>query len=89
MIWLEKTNILGRKKTRLELWEEHLKDPIIAMNKALNEVCGESVSRLIVCLRLLRNLAFNDLRPSGFRYGARVVGQTFVEKCLALFRPVG
>ena len=25
-----KENILDRKKTRLELWEEHLKDPIIA-----------------------------------------------------------
>ena len=28
-------NILGRKKTRLELWEEHFKDPIIALDKAL------------------------------------------------------
>ena len=30
-----KDNILGRKKTRLELWEEHLKDPIAALDKAL------------------------------------------------------
>ena len=30
-----KDNILGRKKTRLELWEEHLKDPIVALDKAL------------------------------------------------------
>ena len=29
-----KDNILGRKMTRLELWEEHLKDPIIALDKA-------------------------------------------------------
>ena len=28
-------NILGRNKTRLELWEEHLKDPIVALDKAL------------------------------------------------------
>ena len=28
-------NILGRNKTRLELWEEHLKDPIVALGKAL------------------------------------------------------
>ena len=28
-------NILGRNETRLELWEEHLKDPIVALDKAL------------------------------------------------------
>ena len=28
-------DILGRNKTRLELWEEHLKDPIVEMDKAL------------------------------------------------------
>ena len=26
-------NILGRNKKRLELWEEHLKDPIVALDK--------------------------------------------------------
>ena len=31
-----KDNILGRKKkTRLESWEEHLKDPIVALDKTL------------------------------------------------------
>ena len=30
-----KDNILGRKLTRLELWEEHLKDPTTALDKAL------------------------------------------------------
>ena len=30
-----KDNSLGRNKTRLELWEEHLKDPIVALDKAL------------------------------------------------------
>ena len=30
-----KENILGRKQTRLELWGEHLKDPIEALDKAL------------------------------------------------------
>ena len=30
-----KENILGKNKTRLELWEEHLKDPIIALDTAL------------------------------------------------------
>ena len=28
-------NILGRTETRLELWEEHLKGPIVALDKAL------------------------------------------------------
>ena len=26
--------ILGRTETRLELWEEHLEDPIVALDKA-------------------------------------------------------
>ena len=30
-----KENILGRKQTRLDLWEEHLKDPITVPDKAL------------------------------------------------------
>ena len=30
-----KYNILGRNQTRLEQWEEHLKDPMIALDKAL------------------------------------------------------
>ena len=30
-----KDKILGINKTRLELWEEHLKDPIVAVDKAL------------------------------------------------------
>ena len=28
-----KDNIVGRHKTRLELWEEHLRDPIVALDK--------------------------------------------------------
>ena len=35
-----KDNILGRNQTRLELWEEHVKDPIVALDKALK--CVES-----------------------------------------------
>ena len=36
-----KEDILGRTKTRLDLWEEHLKDPIAAMAKALG--CLENI----------------------------------------------
>ena len=37
--------ILERNRTRLELWEEHLKDPIVALDKALkcveDQYCGK------------------------------------------------
>ena len=35
MIRLAKTTFWKRSKTRLELWEEHLRDPIVALDKAL------------------------------------------------------
>ena len=34
-------NILGRNKTRLAIWEEHLKDPIVLYGQS--EVCGKAV----------------------------------------------
>ena len=33
-----KEDILGRTKTRLELWEEHLKDPVAALAKVLERL---------------------------------------------------
>ena len=38
-----KDNILIRNKTRLELWEEHFKDPLVALDKAPK--CVESQYR--------------------------------------------
>ena len=35
MTQLAKITFLGRNKTRLELWEDHLKDPIVALGKAI------------------------------------------------------
>ena len=32
---VREVNILGRNETRLALWEEHLKDPIVALDNAL------------------------------------------------------
>ena len=32
-------NIRGRNETRLALWEEHLKNPIVALDKAIKCVC--------------------------------------------------
>ena len=50
-------NIRGRNQTRLALWEEHLKDPIVALNKALKcvensalEVFGPSAWWKDACL---------------------------------------
>ena len=40
-----KDNILGSNTTRLELWEKHLEDPIVALDKALKCV-GRSVLKL-------------------------------------------
>ena len=76
MIRLAKTTF-WRNKTRLELWEEHLKDPFVALDKS-PEVRGRSVLRLTVGSRLLWNRGCNDLRPDGFRSDPRSVGQAFV-----------
>ena len=42
-----KDNILERNKKRLQLWEEHLKDPIASLEKSV-EVRGEVVLGLIL-----------------------------------------
>ena len=34
MIRLAKITFSERNKTRLELWEEHLKDPVVALDEA-------------------------------------------------------
>ena len=43
-------NIRGRNKTRLALWEEHLKDPIVALDEALKCVensCQKVFARVL------------------------------------------
>ena len=49
---MREDNILGRNKTRLALWEEHLKDPIVALDGALKvlalALCGGSVLQWLV-----------------------------------------
>ena len=44
-----KGNVLGRNKRRLELWEEHLKDPIVALDKALK--CVENSCKRVLLVR--------------------------------------
>ena len=46
-----KADILGRTKTRLGLWKEHLKDPIIALESI--KVLGEPPLRLATGSKLL------------------------------------
>ena len=48
-------NILGRNKTRLTLWEEHIKDPIVALDKAVK--CVENS-----CQKVLVEGAFSTGR---------------------------
>ena len=43
-----KDNILRRKQTRLELWEEHIKDPIAAVDEALKCLENPHWSRPLV-----------------------------------------
>ena len=52
-----KDNIRGRIETRLALWEEHLKDPIVALDKALKcvEKFVSEVSARVLGGRVSRN----------------------------------
>ena len=53
-----KDNILGRGRRRLELWREHLKDPIVALDKAVK--CVESSVQ--VCLSAREPCGGSDLQ---------------------------
>ena len=50
---VRENNIFGRNKTRLELWEEHLTDPVVVLGQAM--VRGSSVVKLIVVSRIFQN----------------------------------
>ena len=81
-----KDNVKGRNKTRLELWEEHLKDPIEALDEALK--CDETSCWLNFGPRLLVEVVFNGLWTRGLRHGSRDVEKAAVGKGLALFGSV-
>ena len=88
MTQIEKTTFWEQIKTRLELWEEHLKDPIVALDKALK--CAETfVLRWTVGPRPFLEVVFNGLWPRGLRHGARDVEHALVGNDLAPFGPVG
>ena len=84
-----KDNILGRNQTRLALWEEHLTEPMIALDKALKCVENPYQGLTVSSRHFVEVVNFNGLWPRGLRHGAKDVGQTAVGRCLALFGPVG
>ena len=73
-----KDNILGRKKTRLELWEEHLEDPVVALDKASARSASWRVAGLAMALQHRRSQDF-----------AKDVGRAVLGRHLALLGPVG
>ena len=83
-----KVNILGRNQTRLELWEERLKDPIIDLDKALkcpeNPHQGRSLKGFCEEPRKLHYPAVGWVQEFCKRCGKTVVGRR-----LALLGPVG
>ena len=84
-----KDNYLGRNKTRLELWEEHFKYPIVALDKSF-EVRGEFVLRLTIGSETCCGIGLEWLVAcGGLRHGSKCVGQTFMGISLASLGPLG
>ena len=75
-----KDNIVGRKQTRLDLWEEHFKDPIIALDKALK--CQANPHSGCPLAQSSCGKA-RELRLGGLRHFAKEVGKTFLRRRLA------
>ena len=70
-----KDNILGRNKTRLELWEEHLKEPIVALDKALKCVEDQHHGEVVAGIKEKASA------PHGVKEAAqRSVGQCIVRR---------
>ena len=79
-----KDNILGRNKTRLELWEEHLKDPIVALDRALK--CVENCVRGFVGPRTLwREAGAGFLQSLWIRRSGRAFGFTWIRWRVRVF----
>ena len=74
-----KDNILERNRTRLELWEEHLKDLIVVLDQALK--CVENSCWAWILARVfVVEVVFNDLRrlpPTSVWEAARAFGSTW------------
>ena len=85
-----KDDLLGRTKTRLDLWEEHLKDPMVALAKALecldNPYQGWHLVLQCVVASLCRR---NGLQHRWCKDFAKEVGWGPVGMRLALPRPMG
>ena len=85
-----KEDILGRTETRLGLWEEHLKDPVNALESI--KVLGEPLLRLAIGSKLLveSRVDCNGLQLRWVpRSCKRCVKDTLLRRRLALPGPVG
>ena len=85
-----KDNNWGRKQTGLELWEEHLKGPVTALDTGL-KCQKKSLSGLTSCSKFLRKVTrhCNGLQLGGLKHFAKVVGKTVPGRRQAFFGPVG
>ena len=87
MIQLAKMTFWEGSRHNLELWEEHLKDPIMALDKALK--CPETPIGVVLCLKVLAtsHANCNGLRLCGLKHFAKDVA--VLGRRLALRGPVG
>ena len=82
-------NTQGRTETRLALWEEHLKDPIVALDEALK--CGKFVSevsaRVLGGSSVLQWLALASSKVCGKSRSGRAFGPTWIRwiVCVCVF----
>ena len=85
-----KEDISGRTKTRLELWEEHLKDPMAALAKALE--CLENPTRVGIWFHSL-SLPACVVAVASSLVGARIfskdVARAHLGRRLAFCGPTG
>ena len=83
-------DILGRKRTRLELWEEHLKDPKCSLGKSL-KLLGVSLSELTSGSQVLvaSRVGCNGLQSCGREDAAKDVGRALLGRRLASLGSMG
>ena len=73
-----KDNILGRNKTRLELWEEHLRAPLLALDKALKWILIKADLWLEIFRGIGRHWSVAErAQAGGQRCGTNQCGKVF------------
>ena len=80
-------NIMGRNETRLALWKEQLKDPIVGLDKALKCVessCWKVVARVLCGGCVLQWLLLASSKVCGRSRFGRAFGPTWIRWILCL-----